>query len=318
MKSDPQPFLNPDPEYTALETAAAVILPIPYEGGVSYGTGAAAAPAAVIAASHQLELYDEVLRAEPFRMGIATVMPPRLPPDPAEVQAAVYRSAKELLELRKFVVLIGGDHSVSGPFAQALKTVHGSLSVIQLDAHADLRDSYDNSRFSHACVMARIRETTTDTLQFGIRSMSLEEAQRVERENIALCTMSSYRNGVFDIDAALAGLPEPVFLTIDVDAFDWSVIRSTGTPEPGGFTWDEALHLLRKIFDRKNVVAFDVVELSTAPQDLNSPFAVAKLIYKLLGFKLAGAVRSNLFDWPDKPQGSVFDGCWRSQGLGGT
>ncbi|MEN8692368.1 MAG: agmatinase [Desulfobacterales bacterium] len=308
MKTDPQPFLNPDPEYTALENAAAVILPIPYEGGVSYGKGAAAAPAAVIAASHQLEFYDEVLEAEPYRMGIATVMPPRLPSDPAKVQAVVYRSAKELLDSRKFVVLIGGDHSVSGPFAQALKTVHGSLSVIQLDAHADLRDSYDNSRFSHACVMARIREITTNTLQFGIRSMSLEEAQRIERENIAVCTMSSYRNGAFDIDAALAGLPEPVFLTIDVDAFDWSVIRSTGTPEPGGFTWDEALHLLKKIFDRKNVVAFDVVELSTAPRDLNSPFAVAKLIYKLLGFKLAGAVRDKRLDWPVKPRGSVFDG----------
>jgi agmatinase len=122
--------------------------------------------------------------------------------------------------------------------------------------------------------------------------------------------MSSYRNGVFDIDAALAGLPDPVFLTIDVDAFDWSVIRSTGTPEPGGFTWDEALYLLKKIFERKNVVAFDVVELSSAPQDLNSPFAVAKLIYKLLGFKLSGKVRDKRLDWPAKPRGSVFDvGC---------
>jgi len=308
LKTDPQPFLNPDPEYTALEKAAAVILPIPYEGGVSYGSGAAGAPAAVIAASHQLELYDEVLKAEPFRMGIATVMPPRLPADPAEVQAVVYRTARELLDRRKFVVLVGGDHSISGPFARALKAAHGAISVIQLDAHADLRESYENSRFSHACVMARIREITTDTLQFGIRSMSLEEAQRIERESIAVCTMSSYRNGAFDIDAALAGLPEPVFLTIDVDAFDWSVIRSTGTPEPGGFTWDEALHLLKKIFDRKNVVAFDVVELSTAPRDLNSPFAVAKLIYKLLGFKLAGAVRDKRLDWPEKPRGSVFDG----------
>jgi agmatinase len=221
----------------------------------------------------------------------------------------VCRSAKKLLDLRKFVVLIGGDHSISVAFAQAIKTVHGPFSVIQLDAHADLRDSYDNSRFSHACVMARIREITTDTLQLGIRSMSLEEAQRIEEENIAVCTMSSYRKGDFDIDAALAGLPEPVFLTIDVDAFDWSVIRSTGTPEPGGFTWDEALDLLKKIFDRKNVVAFDVVELSTAHQDLNSPFAVAKLIYKLLGFKLAGMVRDKRLDWPKKPRGSVFDDC---------
>ncbi len=308
MKPDPRPFLDPDPEYAALDTAGVVILPIPYEGGVSYGTGSAAAPAAVIAASHQLEFYDEVLKAEPFRMGIATMLPPRLPADPAEVQEVVYRSASDPLELGKFVVMIGGDHSVSGPFARALKSVHGTFSVIQLDAHADLRDTYDNSRFSHASVMARIREVTPHTLQVGIRSMSREEAQRVERETLALCTMSAYRKGTFDIDAALAELPEPVFLTIDVDAFDWSVIRSTGTPEPGGFTWDEALHLLEKIFNRKNVVAFDVVELAAAPYDLNSPFAVAKLIYKMLGFKLADAVRKKRLGWPEKPRGAIFDG----------
>ncbi|MFZ0240631.1 MAG: agmatinase [Desulfobacterales bacterium] len=306
MTSHPQPFLNPDPEYTALATAAAVILPLPYEGGVSYGAGTAAAPAAVIAASHQLEFYDEVLKAEPFRMGIATVLPPRLPTDPAAVQEVVYRAARELLDRQKFVVPIGGDHSVSAPFARALKGVHGNLSVIQLDAHADLRDSYEESRFSHACAMARIRETTTATLQLGIRSMSVEEARLIERENLALCTMSAYRTGAFDLDAALARLPDPVFVTIDVDAFDWSVIRSTGTPEPGGFTWEEALHLLDKIFARKNVVAFDVVELSAAPHDLNSPFAVAKLVYKLLGFKLAAAVRRKSLPWPRKPIGTMF------------
>ncbi|MFZ0613363.1 MAG: agmatinase [Desulfobacterales bacterium] len=308
MTPDPQPFLNPGPEFAAFETAAAVILPLPYEGGVSYGAGTAAAPAAVIAASHQLEFYDEVLQAEPYKMGIATILPPRLPEDAAGVQAAAYRRFRELLDQKKFVVSIGGDHSVSGPLARALKTVHGALSVIQLDAHADLRDSYGNSRFSHACAMARIRETTSDTLQLGIRSMSIEEARRVERENLALCTMSAFRTGAFDIDAALARLPDPVFVTIDVDAFDWSVIRSTGTPEPGGFTWDEALGLLQKIFDRKNVVAFDVVELACVPQDLNSPFAVAKLIYKLLGFKLARAVRDKLGSWPEKPCGTVLDG----------
>lgn len=308
MTPDPQPFLDPDPEFTAFETAAAVILPLPYEGGVSYGAGTAGAPAAVIAASHQLEFYDEVLGAEPYKMGIATILPPHLPADAAGVQAAAYRMFRDLLDCHKFIVSIGGDHSISSPLARALKAVHGALSVIQLDAHADLRESYGNSRFSHACAMARIRETTTDTLQLGIRSMSGEEARRVEREKLALCTMSAFRAGAFDIDAALARLPDPVFLTIDVDAFDWSVIRSTGTPEPGGFTWDEALALLQKIIERRNVIAFDVVELSCAPNDLNSPFAVAKLIYKLLGFKLARAVRDKLGAWPEKPCGTVLDG----------
>lgn len=306
MKQHPHPFLDPGPAFVDFRQAAAVILPIPYEGGVSYGTGAAQAPEAVIAASHQLELYDEVLAAEPFRMGIATLAPPALPEDPATLQEVVYRCAKELLGLDKFVVLIGGDHSVSSPLVRALRENHGSLSVIQIDAHADLRDTYENSRLSHACVMSRIREITAHTLQIGIRSLSLEEALRIERENLAVCTMSALRSGNFDIDAALVALPDPVFLTIDVDAFDWSVIQSTGTPEPGGLQWDEALGLLEKIFKRKTVVGFDVVELAAQAHDRNSPFAVAKLIYKLLGFKLAGAIRGGPRDWPQRPAGPLF------------
>lgn len=306
MKLHPRPFLDPGHEYTDFGRAAVVILPVPYEGGVSYGTGTAQAPEAVIAASHQLELYDEVLKGEPFRMGIATVVPPTLPTDPAGVQATVYRCAAELVDQGKFVVLIGGDHSVSSGFARALHAKHGSLSVIQIDAHADLRDTYENSRLSHACVMSRIRELTESTLQIGIRSLSGEEAHRIERENLAVCTMSMYRRGDFDIDAAIDALQDPIFLTVDVDAFDWSVIQSTGTPEPGGFYWDEALELLGKIFDRRTVVGFDVVELSAQAHDANSPFAVAKMIYKMLGFKLATAVRKGPLNWPERPHGNIF------------
>ena len=306
MKLHPQPFLDPGSEYTAFERAAVVILPVPYEGGVSYGTGTARAPEAIIAASHQLELYDEVLKREPFRMGIATVMPPELPTDPADVQAAIFRSATELIDQAKFVVLIGGDLSVSNGYARALHAKRGRLSVIQLDAHSDLRDTYENNRFSHACVMSRIRELTGGTLQIGIRSMSAQEAQRIERENLAVCTMSMYRKGDFDIDAALDALPDPVLLTVDVDAFDWSVIRSTGTPEPGGFYWDEALELLQKIFERKNIIGFDIVELSAQAHDTNSAFAAAKLIYKMLGFKLTAAACKGPFGWPELPRGNIF------------
>jgi agmatinase len=289
-----------------VDQAAVVILPIPYEGGVSYGTGTAQAPEAVIAASHQMELYDEDLRGEPFRIGIATLIPPALPKAPADVQAAVHGYASEWIDRGKFVVLIGGDHSISTGLARALHKKYGSLSVVQIDAHSDLRDTYENSRFSHACVMSRIRELTDSTLQIGIRSMSGEEAHRIEHENLAVCTMSMYRDGLFDLDAALDQLLHPVFLTVDVDAFDWSVIHSTGTPEPGGFRWDEAMALLGKIFDRKRVVGFDVVELAARPHDANSPFAVAKLIYKMLGFKLASAMGKDPRGWPLKPQGNLF------------
>lgn len=303
---NPEQFLDPPAEYTVFKNAAAVILPIPYEGGVSYGTGAAGAPDAVIAASKYLEVYDEIIEAEPYRMGITTVTAPEIFPDAERMHAAVVEVMKTLIAQNKFVVMLGGDHSLSIGCFQALLESSDQLSVIQLDAHSDLRDTYEGSRYSHACVMSRLRELTGDTLQIGIRSLSLEEAHKIEEENLAVCTMSAYRNEAFDIDGAIQALPEPVYLTMDVDVFDWSVIRSTGTPEPGGFLWDEALSLLQRIFTQKNVIGIDVVELSHDPYDRNSPFAVAKLIYKMLGFKLAAEVSRGTLTWPDMPRGNLF------------
>ena len=284
-------FLGIEGEFVDLEKSAAAILPFPYEGGVSYGKGAAQAPAAVIDASHYLELYDEILDAEPYRVGVSTIEPPDTGKTDQEMFYSIYSNTHDLIEDEKFVVVIGGDHSISNGFFKALKEKYPDLGVIQLDAHADLRDTYEDSPLNHACVMSRIREMTQDTLQIGIRSMSVEEAERVKGENISLCTMDSLRKELFDIDGALDKLPEDVFVTVDVDCFDWSVIRSTGTPEPGGFLWDEALNLLNKIFQKKNVVGFDIVELSYSPDDNNSPFAVAKLIYKMLGFKYQKAIK---------------------------
>jgi agmatinase len=306
MKMNPRQFLDPPVEYTEFKNAAVVILPVPYEGGVSYGKGTAGGPDAVIAASKHLELYDEILEAEPYRMGISTVLPPEIFPDAEKMHTAVAEVTKTLIGQNKFVVMLGGDHSISTGYFKSLRACTDQLSVIQLDAHSDLRARYEGNPFSHACTMSRIREDTSDTLQIGIRSMSLEEARIVERENLALCIMSAFRSGEFDIDAALDALAEPVYLTVDVDVFDWSVIRSTGTPEPGGFFWDEALVLLQRIFAQKNVIGFDVVELSHDPHDRNSAFAVAKLVYKMLGFKLAAEVSRGKRIWPDKPRGNLF------------
>ena len=306
MKLNSKQFLDLDAKFTEFKTAAVAILPVPYEGGITYGKGTAQGPDAVINASQHLELYDEMLKAEPFRMGIATLMPLKPPSDLKDLHKTIYRCSKAVIKEDKFVVLLGGDHSISIGYFQALQEKHPLLSVIQIDAHADLRDRYRGNPFSHACVMSRIREFTTHTLQIGIRSMSLDEARRIEREDLAVCTMADYRRGNFDIDAAIARLPDPVYVTVDVDVFDWSVIRSTGTPEPGGFLWDEALHLLQKIFMQKNVAGFDVVELSGDSNDRNSAFAVAKLIYKMLGFKLMAAVRHGTLKWPDRPRGRLF------------
>jgi agmatinase len=299
-------FLGLEPVYTDFERAAVAILPVPYEGGVSFGKGAAQGPDAIIQASHYLELYDEVLKSEPCRMGIATLEPPDHLSDPEQLQAELYRLSRSLHEMGKFVVLVGGDHSVSSGHVKALKDDIDPLAVIQLDAHADLRDSYEGSRLSHACVMSRLREITPYTLQIGIRSMSAPEADRIAAEQLPVCTMDAYRRGTFDLQKALADLPATVYLTLDVDVFDWSVVRSTGTPEPGGLLWDEAMALLQQIFFTKNVVGADVVELASDPNDINSPFAVAKLIYKILGFKLTAAVQSHAIDWPDTPRGKLF------------
>ncbi len=287
MKSNPTPFLAPPAEWCDLSKARAVIVPFPYEGGVSYGLGAADAPQAVLDASSQVEFYDEELACEPVRIGIGTAVQPRIPSDPAKMAALAAAVTEEWVARGKFTVLVGGDHSISSGYVNTLCRHYPRLGVIQLDAHADLRDSYEGNRLSHACTMARVREMTPHTLQIGIRSMDAAEAQRAAREKLALCTMRRWRAGGFDLGAALAALPQKVFITLDVDVFDWSVIASTGTPEPGGMRWYEMLDLLQTIFETKEVVGCDVVELAYRPHDPNSPFAVAKLIYKMIGFKFA-------------------------------
>ncbi len=306
MKLNPIQYLDIDSQFTDFETSAVALLPFPYEGGVSYGIGTAKAPDAVLDASSQLELYDEVIDAEPYRMGITTIDTPVIPADPSAMLDVLYNETKSLIEKGKFTVVIGGDHSISSGYFKALSEHYGKMSCIQLDAHSDLRDQYMGSKFSHASVMSRIREMSPHTLQLGIRSMEAVEAKIVKENNIQCISMHKIRYEGFDLEKALAELPDPVFITLDVDVFDWSVIRSTGTPEPGGFLWHEIMEILYSIFKYKKVVGFDIVELSLQNDDINSVFAVAKLIYKMLGFKLKNYLDKNNLTWPDKPEGPLF------------
>jgi agmatinase len=305
MKLNQKQFLLDDRTFTNFEKAAAVILPVPYEGGTSYGKGTALAPQAVIDASYYVEFYDEVLRAEPYRMGISTLAPLRQRRGQS-IHESIYTTIREILGHNKMIALLGGDHSVSFGCFKALHEKYPHSGVIQLDAHADLRQSYENSPFSHACIMARLRELTADVLQLGIRSLSAEEAQDIDNQGYQVHTMHDFRGSNFNLVAALQKLPDSVYLTVDVDVFDWSVIRSTGTPEPGGFTWDEGTNLIAAIFSHKNVIGFDLVELSHSPHDPNSAFAAAKLFYKMLGFKLFKHVETNLGKWPLMPDGPLF------------
>jgi len=307
MKPYPLQFLGEENEYTAYRDAAVVILPVPWEGGISYMPGTSRGPDAMLKASGYLEFYDEQSGSEPHRCGIATVAMPRMPENPGDLAALVFETARDLLDADKFTIMAGGDHSITTGYARALLEKHGTLSVIQLDAHADLRDTFEDSPFSHACTMRRIRELTPHTLQLGIRSMSREEADLVKAESIPLFTMPDIRSGRMDLEKALAALPDPVFITLDVDVFDWSVIRATGTPEPGGMLWDEMLTILHRIFSTCRVSGMDVVELIGSDSDPHAAFAAAKLIYKCIAFQTESAVmRGELPGWPESPAGPLF------------
>lgn len=289
MKQRDRTFLDLSLPYTDPDNAAVHILPLPYDGAVSYGSGAALAPNEVIEASGQVELYDEILCSEPYKAGIATLAAPDLPQAPHEMVNALYGAFKGLLlSSSAALVGIGGDHSVTVPHVQALCDSRQPLSVIQLDAHADLRDTYQDTPYSHACVMRRVRECTPHTLQLGIRSLCVEEAGYIESQQIPVRFMHGLRTDGLNIKRDLATLPDPVFITLDVDVLDWSVVSATGTPEPGGFTWNEIIHVLTLIFRQKQVIGFDVVELS-AGGPVNSAFAVARLIYKMIGLMLPSA-----------------------------
>lgn len=293
MRLHAQQFLGHENEYAAWEPARYTILPVPYEGAVSFGKGTAGAPNQVLQVSEYLEFYDEVFKIDPSTAGITTLAAAPVSAHHLEMQEIIYQQTKKILAFDKFPIILGGDHSISSGVFRAVQEKYKHLSCVQIDAHADLRQSYEGSPYSHACVMARIREMTPHALQIGIRSMSKEEANWIESDDLAVCTMYDFRTGNYDWRHALQALPNPVYITFDVDAFDWSVVAGTGTPEPGGLTWDESIKLLHDIFTTKHVVGFDVVELSASPHDFNSPFAVAKLIYKMIAMHIVTKSRRN-------------------------
>jgi agmatinase len=230
-----------------------------------------------------VELYDEVLGFEPSRVGVVTRNLVGTPAGADSAQEIARRETRRVLAQGRFPVVIGGEHSLSHGVYRALAQHHPGIGVIQLDAHADLRDDYEGNRLSHACVMARIREHTPDVLQLGVRSLSTEEATRITEEGLAVGMMHRMRSGAFDVRAHLHALPQQVFLTLDVDALDLSLVRATGTPEPGGFTWTEINDLLELIFATKSVVGLDVMELCGG--DPPSAFTVARLVQRMIGWR---------------------------------
>ena len=284
-------FLGLDEAASHFGGSKAVILPVPYETTTSYGGGARGGPGAIVEASRYIELYDQELRIDPSSMGIHTLPALELsrdgaPAAMAELEAAYSRVADVVQD--RFLVMLGGEHSVSTPAIRAQAARVGRLSVLQLDAHADLRAEFAGSAHSHACAMARVLDVA-DLVSVGVRGVSEEEVEVADRnEGVTLIWADEMWEDDAWMDRALSALGDPVYLTFDVDYFDPSLVPSTGTPEPGGGDWYRTLRFLRRVFRERTVVACDVVELAPTPGVHAPDFLVAKLVYKLIGYRFEG------------------------------
>ena len=293
QQADTPDFLE-DGTGKSLDESRVVILPVPYEATVSYGRGTARGPEAILRASAQLELYDEQLGFEPRRCGIWTDRMVELPSESTKeaVQALASRFG-QLVDAGKWVVMLGGEHSITPAGVMAAAARFDGLHVVQLDAHADLRNEYEGNRYSHACAMARCVELAP-VHAIGVRSYSAEEHERI-RNGIPgyRLTHAWEMHGDDWTELTLRELNgRPVYLTIDVDYFDPSIVPATGTPEPGGGQWWPTLRFLEGLFSSARVVACDVVELAPAPGLHHADFTVARLVHKLIGFACGSSFRA--------------------------
>jgi agmatinase len=258
-----------------------IIVPVPYDDTSTWMKGSDKGPDAIMEASVNLEFYDVETATEVHKKGIHTIEPVLEKRSPENLVNAVYDKVLHLLNENKFPVIVGGNHTVSIGSVKAFSEQFSNLSVLQLDAHSDLREKYEGSRFNHACTMARVREFAP-VVQVGIRSMSVDELPYADEDRIFYSHELYYDKNLYG--KALDKLTENVYITIDLDVFDPSLIPSTGTPEPGGPDYFELLHFLRDVAANRKVVGFDVVELCPSPENKTSDFIAAKIIYQLLSY----------------------------------
>ncbi len=288
------------PEASAeVERAHVLLLPLPYEATVSYGHGTAAGPAAIIEASKQVELYDREFDSEPaIAYGIHTLPALNLPDDPEAATVAIADAVAAAADGGKLVVGLGGEHTVSVGFGRGLlRAVGGPLTVVQIDAHSDLRDEYEESPYSHACVARRLLDDPAieQVLQLGIRSVCTEEVEfsRANPERVRVWYSEAVHAGRWqeELRGRLKG--RQVYLTIDVDGLDPAVVPATGTPEPDGLTWRETLDILRIVAQESTIVGLDCVELAPIDGHHVADFAVAKLVYKAITYAIASHSDAN-------------------------
>ena len=270
-------------EYTDKTNALIHILPVPYDKTSTWIKGADKGPEAICKASFNLEFYDIETRKEVFKKGIHTLKPVTVNDTPENLVEEVKQQVKKIAGKKKFPVIIGGNHTVSIGAINAMAESYRKMSVLQLDAHTDLRNEYEGSKFNHACAMARACEVS-EVMQVGIRSMDRSEVRKVRRSRI-IYAEQYFENKVAALKKILRNLNKNVYITIDLDVFDPSLIPSTGTPEPGGFMYYDVLDIVRKVIRYKNVVGFDIVELCPNENNKAPDFVAAKLLYQMLSFK---------------------------------
>ena len=270
--------------YSKIEQAKIVLIPVPYDGTSTWQKGADKGPDAFLEASENMELYDIETDSEVYKEGIYLADAVTENSSPEAMVNAVHQIAKKYINKNKFVTLFGGEHSISIGTIRAFNECFNSLSVLHIDAHADLRKEYDGSKYNHACAVYEASQTT-NLVQVGIRSMDAAEKNSMNLDKVFFAHDMAVND--YWMDEVIVQLTENVFITLDLDAIDPSLLPSTGTPEPGGLFYYETLSFLKQVFESKNVVGFDIVELCPNPTEKSSDFLAAKLYYKMLSYKFA-------------------------------
>ncbi len=279
-------------EFSSPEKSKVAIVPVPYEATTSYGKGTKNGPTAILEASQQVELFDDELWIEPHKIGIQTVLPVEMAPVTAETENPFHELrdvVRPIIEFGKFPVIIGGEHSLSLGSVAACADRYPDLSILQIDAHADCRDSYEGNPYSHASVSYHIYKGLPNPLitQVGIRNISAGEIQWLEEEKPRINIFWARNQDRWNFNEIISTLSDNVYLTIDLDGLDSGIMPSTGTPEPGGMSWYQLTDLIKLLCVKRNVVAADIVELAPI-KGLNAPdFLAAKLMYKLIGYRFA-------------------------------
>ena len=269
-------------KFSKIETAKIVLVPVSYDGTSTWQKGADKAPLAFLEASENMELYDIETNTEVYKNGIYLSDLLSDFKTPENMIETVYKTTKKYIDKNKFVTIFGGEHSISIATVRAFNDSFENLSVLHIDAHADLREVYGDTKYNHACAMYEAN-SSTNLVQVGIRSMHIDELNVMNKDNVFFA--QEMTSNEYWIDDVIEKLSKNVFISFDLDAFDPSILPSTGTPEPGGLFWYETLDFLFRVFKEKNVVGFDIVELCPNETDRSSDFLAAKLYYKMLSYK---------------------------------